>query len=51
MERFRELAEEAGILEDMEVEIIPGMPHSLYQKGHGEMLNAIEKKFQAREDK
>lgn len=45
VERFQKLAGPAGLLEDMEVKIIPKMAHSLYQKGNNEMLQTIENNF------
>lgn len=47
VERFQKLAQTAGLLEDMEVKIIPKMAHSLYQQGNEEMLETIEKRFKA----
>ena len=47
VERFEKLANEAGLLEDMEVKVIPKMPHTLYQKGNQEMIQTIEKNFQS----
>ena len=51
VERFQKLAEEAGLLEDMEVKVVPGMPHTLYQKGQEDMLQTIESNFQQAADK
>ncbi len=51
VERFQKLAEEAGLLEDMEVKVVPGMPHSLYKKGQEDMLQTIESNFQQAADK
>lgn len=45
VERFQKLADEAGLLEDMEVKVVPGMAHTLYRKGHDDMLRTIEKNF------
>ena len=45
VERFRKQAREAGLLEDIEVKVIPKMAHSLYQQGHKEMLSTIEERF------
>jgi len=42
VERFRELAEEAGLLEHMVVEVVPDMAHSLHREGHEQMLATIE---------
>ncbi len=42
VERFRALAEEAGILEEMVVEVIPGMAHSSHGPGQENMLKTIE---------
>ena len=45
VERFEKLARKAGMLEDMEVKVIPNMAHSLYQEGYNEMLRTIENNF------
>lgn len=46
VERFQKLAEQAGMLEDMEVKVIPKMAHSLYKEGNEAMLETIKKRFQ-----
>ena len=46
VERFQKLAGEAGMLEDIEVKVIPEMAHSLYRQGNNEMLKTIESNFQ-----
>ena len=51
VERFEKLAKEAGLLEDMEVKVIPKMAHSLYQEGQKAMLKTIEENFKSSEDK
>jgi hypothetical protein len=43
--RFRRLAEEAGILSDMTVEVVPGMAHQLHGPGHELMLATIERRW------
>jgi hypothetical protein len=42
VERFMVLADKAGILDEMVVEVIPGMPHSLHQPGQEDMVETIE---------
>jgi len=44
VERFQRLAGEAGLLEDMVVEVVPGMPHTLHGPGFQHMLNTIEER-------
>lgn len=39
--RFKALAEEAGLLEDMVVEVIAGMAHSQHAAGHAHMIETI----------
>ena len=51
VERFQKLADEAGLLDDMEVKVIPGMAHSLYRDGQNDMLETIESNFQKMADK
>lgn len=41
VERFQALAKEAGLLEDMVIEVIPGMPHQQYREGHLDMVETI----------
>lgn len=41
VERFQRLADEAGILDEIEVVVVPGMAHSLYRKGYQQMLETI----------
>jgi hypothetical protein len=45
--RFRRLAEEAGILGDMTIEIVPGMAHQQHRAGHQTMLDTIERRWNA----
>jgi len=47
VERFMALAEEAGILDEMVVEVIPGMPHALHQPGQQDMALTIEARQRA----
>jgi len=49
VERFRALAEKAGMLEDMEIVIVPGMAHALHEDGQRAMLATIETRWAARE--
>lgn len=51
VERFQKLAEKAGLLDDMEVKVIPNMAHMLYRKGQNDMLRTIESNFQQAADK
>lgn len=49
VERFRGLATEAGMLDEMVIEIIPGMAHSLHRPGWAEMERTIaERQAQSR---
>lgn len=41
VERFQRLAREAGLLEDMHIEVVPGMPHRQHREGHEDMLRTI----------
>ncbi|MFT5198854.1 MAG: hypothetical protein ACI87O_001514 [Planctomycetota bacterium] len=43
VERFQGLAREAGMLEDMVIEVVPGMPHTQYEVGFEAMLERIRK--------
>jgi hypothetical protein len=49
VERFQGLAREAGLLEDMVVEVIPGMAHSLHQPGFQDMADTIAARWAALE--
>jgi hypothetical protein len=49
VERFRALAEERGLLEDMQVEVIPGMAHGLHGPGQEAMERTILERCEARE--
>lgn len=46
VERFHKLADEAGLLDDIEVKVVPGMAHSLYRNGHKQMLENIANRFE-----
>ena len=48
VERFRKLADEAGMLDEMVVEVIPGMPHTLHGPGQEAMLKTIEERWAER---
>lgn len=48
VERFHAAAEAAGMLDDMQVEIIPGMPHTLHRAGQEEMEHTILERWAAR---
>lgn len=39
--RFKALAEKAGLLEDMVVEVVPGMVHRQYAAGHADLVKTI----------
>jgi len=45
VERFMGLAEEAGILDEMVFEVIPGMAHAEHRAGYQDMLETIEKRW------
>ena len=45
VERFEGLAREAGLLEHMHVEVVPGLPHTLHQPGYEEMLRTIAERW------
>ena len=45
VERFEGLAREAGLLEHMHVEVVPGLPHTLHQPGYEEMLRTIAQRW------
>lgn len=47
VERFEKAAEAAGLLQEMEVRVIPNMPHTLYQPGEKQMLQVIEANYRA----
>lgn len=47
VERFLTLAEPAGLLDHMTVEVIEGLPHSTHQPGYEWMLRAIEEGWTA----
>lgn len=46
VERFQRLADEAGLLEHMVVEVVPGMGHSLHGAGYQDMLATIARRAQ-----
>lgn len=48
VERFEALARKAGLLDHMHVEVVPGLPHALYQPGHEAMLETIAERWKAR---
>ncbi|CAN0295027.1 unnamed protein product, partial [Scytosiphon promiscuus] len=48
VERFLTLAEPAGLLDHMTVEVIEGLPHSTHKPGYDWMLRAIEEGWNAR---
>ena len=39
--RFRALAEKAGMLDEMQIEVVPGMAHRRHAAGHANMLETI----------
>jgi hypothetical protein len=47
VERFLTLAEPAGLLDHMTVEVIEGLPHATHQPGYEWMLRAIEEAWTA----
>lgn len=47
VERFRALAEEKGMLGEMQIEVVPGMAHALHQPGQNGMEIAIQMRWQA----
>ena len=47
VERFIAKASEAGILDEMVVEVVPGMAHALHGPGHADMVATIEARWQA----
>ncbi len=49
VERFLGLAETAGLLEDMVVEVVPGMPHTLHRPGQEQMFETISRNAAARD--
>jgi hypothetical protein len=48
VERFQALAREAGLLEHMVVEVVPGMVHTLHQPGQEDMLRTIAERWARR---
>jgi len=48
VQRFRAEAEKLGLLEDMQIEVIPGMPHALHAPGQAAMERTIQERMQAR---
>ncbi|WP_145183045.1 alpha/beta hydrolase-fold protein [Planctomycetes bacterium Pla163] len=46
VERFKGLAEAAGLLEHMVVEVVPGMGHSLHGAGYQDMLATIARRVE-----
>ena len=49
VERFQTLAREAGLLDDMVVEVVPGMAHSLHGPGQEAMLETIARRAEGGE--
>jgi hypothetical protein len=49
VERFRRLAEPAGLLDHMVVEVVPGMAHELHGPGYQDMLATIEARLLERD--
>jgi dienelactone hydrolase len=49
VERFQAAAEAQGLLEEMQVEVIPGMAHTLYGEGQKQMESVIRERWAARE--
>ncbi|MEQ1890951.1 MAG: alpha/beta hydrolase-fold protein [Planctomycetota bacterium] len=48
VERFRAAAEAQGLLDEMQVEVIPGMPHTLHGEGQKQMESVIRERWAAR---
>lgn len=48
VERFEALAREAGLLEHMHVEVVPGLPHTLYMPGFEDMVRTIGERWNRR---
>ena len=46
--RFQSLAGEAGLLDEMVIEVIPGMAHTLHRPGHEDMIATIEARWAER---
>jgi hypothetical protein len=49
VERFRAEAEKQGLLEDMQIEVIPGMAHALHAPGQAAMERTIQERWLARQ--
>ncbi len=49
VERFRVEAEKQGLLEDMQIEVVPGMAHALHAPGQAAMERTIQERWQARQ--
>ncbi|MFT5291647.1 MAG: hypothetical protein ACI8QC_003137 [Planctomycetota bacterium] len=45
VERFQQLAGEAGMLDDMHIEVVPGMAHTRHTAGHDAMLKTIAERM------
>lgn len=45
VERFQALAREAGLLDEMVIEVVPGMPHTLHRDGQAAMVETIERRW------
>ena len=48
VERFQAAAAERGMLDEIEVEVIPGMPHTLHREGHARMESTIKERWAER---
>ncbi len=48
VERFRAAAAERGLLEAIQIEVVPGMAHTLYSEGHAQMESTIRERWAAR---
>ena len=47
VERFQALAREKGLLDEMVVEVVPGMSHALHREGDEDMVRTIAERAQA----
>ena len=48
VERFQALAREAGMLDEMVIEVIPDMVHTLYGLGQNDMLDTMTTRWKER---
>ncbi|MFT5049006.1 MAG: S-formylglutathione hydrolase FrmB [Chlamydiales bacterium] len=46
---FQAAADEAGMLDEMVIEVVPGMPHQLHGPGHAAMVETLVRAWEARE--